>query len=91
MVGAAKIFRLHSKTAPVSLRVPFWLWAAKDQGYDLDLEIIAITSVSPSRHWQVNFRSFRVRSVYVSTFVEVDTMVLKILTAGKMTSPPAYE
>jgi hypothetical protein len=37
--------------------------------------------------WYLNFWIW---SVHVSTGIEVDTMVLKILDLGKMTSPSAY-
>ena len=37
--------------------------------------------------WLLNFLIW---SVHVSTYVEVDTMVLRIPTGRKMTSPPAY-
>lgn len=50
--------------------------------YDLTFELIAVASMTVTGPWYLNFWIW---SVHVSTWIEVDTMVLKILDHSKMT------
>lgn len=54
-------------------------------GNDLALEFVAVASATAACAWMLEFWS-----VHVSTYVEVDTMLLTLASTDKMTSLDAY-
>ena len=56
--------------------------------HDRTFEFITVASMAPTGR---GFKNFWIWSVHVSTFVEVDTMVLRISSNRMLTSPRTYD